>query len=1114
MDIGQPRADNIFGPYELIRELGRGSFGMVHLVRDTRNDTLVALKLPYPFVLKSNSMRRRFLRECEIGKNLSHPGIVKVIDSGEIGEIGFMISEYIDGLTLGDWLIDNEPVDYRIVALIGYHLAVALESAHKTSVIHRDLKPSNILIRRRKPDEIFDDPLLNELETVPCITDFGLARVLSEYRHEESWTGSNLVLGAPSYMAPEQALGRSDLIGPETDIHAVGILLYKIITGCSPFIGDSREAIIRRVIVEEAQIPSVLWVSLPEGLGLIIEKCLRKQPTARYRTARQLKDDLARFLNGKKPLARRKTYLDKTKSWARRHPVMATSVIAFLLTIFSVISLQAINNSIQREFIEKLLISNIENENKTRELSFQKEILDRAAYDNRLFEATGLLDKNFAERTQESLMAIDRGPDKRDFVWEMLWRRSRSQRELLQPDTSHLHALFAEYIPNQCYSLDNGIAISKKFNQIATFHEGSIVKIRHLDDGKVIQELEKPNPAGNICLIRYSRDETEFLILYHRIITTDQNTISEFQLLIRDQNSQLKKYKIERPGQWYITRAATAIDGQSIVCQERNASNNLSRITLINTRTGQYQMLSHVMPATDMVLLRDGETLLSEASDQKIHVQKISNPLFDMKIADSGEIQINPFSSDVMGNSLAVINKAGTGISVLNLQNDSSSVRQVYKAGDYKLQFCRWTGENKILALNETMSGMLIDTILGEKKDLVPKEQTANQFFSIEKDPPSIEVADNIIFSYNYMKKARPITVHQWDLNTAHEIPLNFQWLPLSLHDTKDGQSIYFSQERFLARYWLYANPEPLSDRLAGHTDEAWGAAFSPDGKLLATSSDDSSDPMTIRIWDWRAGRLVRGWKAHEATVSRVAFSPDGKILASCSLGKKDNLSLWDPQSGNKIRDLISTQGKIYSISFNQSGNILASADQDGVIILWDYLTGKIIKQIQIRKDQTCAIAFRPGSDNQLAVCHFRDIFIINTDSGEIIKNWQTSSEATSLNFSSDGRYLGAAEDVGSVSVWDMESKKRLVRWEAEGESLSAIRFIPDGDHFLVAVGDLKGGLHIWNLKTEIKVLQLKRQSDKIHQIAITPDGKNLATTSHDNSVILWRTDPIIRPGN
>lgn len=269
---------------------------------------------------------------------------------------------------------------------------------------------------------------------------------------------------------------------------------------------------------------------------------------------------------------------------------------------------------------------------------------------------------------------------------------------------------------------------------------------------------------------------------------------------------------------------------------------------------------------------------------------------------------------------------------------------------------------------------------------------------------------------------------------------------------------------------------------------------------------------MTIRLWDWRAGKLVRGWKAHEATVSKVAFSPNGNILASCSLGKKDNLTLWDPQTARKIRDLTSAQTKIYSISFNQSGKCLASADQDGIVIIWDTETGELKKRIQIRKDQTSAIAFRPGYNNQLAICINRDVYIVNTDSGEIMESWLTNSQTTSLNFSPDGRYLAATDDAGSVYVWDVLTRQRKVRWEAYGETLSAVRFIPDGDHFLVAAGGVSGGLNIWNLKTEIKVFHLKRHTDKIHEIAITPDGKNLATVSQDNSIMLWRTEPITRP--
>lgn len=1102
---------DFFGPYQFIRELGRGSFGMVHLVRDTRSNTLAALKLPYPFVLKSGSMRRRFIRECEIGKQLNHPGIVKVVDSGEIGEIGYMVSEFIDGLTLGDWLIEHEPLDYRIVALIGYHLADSLVAAHGTSVIHRDLKPSNILMRTRRPEEKFLDPLLNEMQTIPCITDFGLARVLSEIRHEESWTGYNQILGAPSFMAPEQALGHSDLVGPETDIHAIGILMYKLIVGYSPFIGDSREAIIRRVIMEEPQIPSALRPALPEGLGLIIEKCLRKRIKSRYRNATRLKEDLARFLRGEKPLARRRTILEKGRSWARQHPVKATSAIAFLLAMFSVITLQAYNNRIQKAYIKQLLVTNSEKDSQTKELSNQKQILDRAAYDNRLEEATGLLAKNFAERAQELLMSIDRGQGNRDFVWEMLWRRSRAQRELLQPDEFYHHALLSEFSAKECYTLDNGIAISKKLNQIANYHEGALIKIRNIETGKVLYELRKQHPDSNICLMRYSRDELDFLLLANRIVVNNNQSHSEFNLQVLGEDGKLIEFKIERPGSWYITRAASVISGHKIVCQERNANDKISRISMIDIRTGEYHVLSHIKPVSNLMLLRDGEHVLAANEDGRLHVKKITQQSFDKVIGNSDDYQIGPFSSDIMGESLVIINKTGSEIAFWDLQNKSTNPRE-FQPGDYPLHFCRWTSENKLIALNEYMKGAVIDTLQNQVVKLEPLKEIKEKFFSLNAASPAVEVVNNIIYTYNYSKDVRPVSIQQWDMNTGQEIALNFEWLPPSLLNPADGQSLFFTQERFLTRYWLNARLETDFDRLPGHTDEAWGADFSPDGNLLATSSDDGDDPMTIRLWNWREGNLVRGWKAHEATVSRVAFSPDGKILASCSLGTKDNLAFWDPLTATKIKDLTGAHSKIYSISFNQSGTCLASAGNDGILIVWDVKTGKLKSQFQIRSDRISSIAYRPGFENQLAACMARDVYIINSDTGDILESWQTNSQATSLNFSPDGRYIAATEDTGSVYVWDVQTRQRKVRWEAAGENLSAIRFIPDGDHFLVAAGDESGGLHIWNLKTEIKVFYLKRQADKIHEIAITSDGKTLATASQDYSVNLWRTDPISRP--
>ncbi|MFM7590215.1 MAG: hypothetical protein ACKO85_00335, partial [Isosphaeraceae bacterium] len=601
---------------------------------------------------------------------------------------------------------------------------------------------------------------------------------------------------------------------------------------------------------------------MPEGLGLIIEKCLRKQIKSRYRSATLLKEDLARFIRGEKPLARRRTILEKSRSWARRHPVIATSAIAFLLAMFSVITVQAYNNRIQKRYIDQLLASNSEKESKSRELSIQKENLDRAAYDNRLEEATNLLDRNFAERTQELLLAVDRGPGKRDFVWDMLWRRSRAQREIFKPDEFYLHALVVELSNQGCYSLDNGIAISKKLNQIASYHESALVKIRNIETGKVLEELRKPSPDSKLCLMRYSRDETDFLLLTHRILGTENQAESEFQLQVRDQSGQLKEFKIARPGKWTISRAATGISNHQIVCQEKNQADNLCRITTIDIKTGEYQVVNHINPGSSLMLLRDGEHVLSANDDCQLHVRKITQQPYDKSLGKSGDFQIGPFSSDIMGHSLALISQTGLKVAIWDLQNNSTTAPHEFQPADHPIQFCRWASEENLIAFNDLMKGAVIDTRLGQINPLKPLKEVNKKFFSLNAEPPGLEVANNIIYTYNYSKDVRPISIQQWDMNTGKEIPLNFQWQPPSLLNPQDGHSLFFIQERFLTRYWLNARPEPLSDSLPGHTDETWGAAFSPDGNLLATSSDDSDDPMTIRIWDWRAGKLVRGWKA------------------------------------------------------------------------------------------------------------------------------------------------------------------------------------------------------------------------------------------------------------
>ncbi len=246
----------------------------------------------------------RFLREARAAARLDHPHIVRVYDAGELGPLGYFIaSEFCPGPNLHRWLGSrNGAVPSRMAASWLVALADAAQHAHDRGILHRDIKPANIILA---------DPAGNG-SFVPRLADFGLAKVLEEAPDE---TRSAARVGTASYMAPEQAAGRPDQIGPATDVYALGGTLYEVLTGRPPFRGESESDTLRMVIETEPIAPRSLRPGLPRDLETICLKCLNKEPSRRYGTAAGLRNDLRLFLEGRPIRARRLSPLGRAWWW-------------------------------------------------------------------------------------------------------------------------------------------------------------------------------------------------------------------------------------------------------------------------------------------------------------------------------------------------------------------------------------------------------------------------------------------------------------------------------------------------------------------------------------------------------------------------------------------------------------------------------------------------------------------------------------------------------------------------------------------------------------------------------------------------------------------------------
>jgi hypothetical protein len=297
--------------YETLGELGHGGMGVVYRAKQISLNRIVALKMIRSGDLASSEDVARFRSEAEAVARLKHPNIVHIYEVGDHDGRPYFSLEYVEGGAL-DQRIKGRPQPPRLAAELVETLSRAVHAAHQCGIVHRDLKPSNVLLT---PDG------------VPKITDFGLAKRLDD----AGQTQTGAVMGTPSYMAPEQAAGRSREIGPATDIYALGAILYELVTGRPPFLADSHEATRQLVISDEPLPPRRLQPSLPRNLEIICMKCLQKEPAKRYSSALALAEDLARFLAGKPILARPATVPEYFLRWCRRNPWAASFILAMVI---------------------------------------------------------------------------------------------------------------------------------------------------------------------------------------------------------------------------------------------------------------------------------------------------------------------------------------------------------------------------------------------------------------------------------------------------------------------------------------------------------------------------------------------------------------------------------------------------------------------------------------------------------------------------------------------------------------------------------------------------------------------------------------------------------------
>ena len=367
--------------YEILGELGRGGMGIVYHARQVRLNRPCALKMILAGAHADAVAATRFLAEATAIARLRHPNVVQIHHIGEADGLPYFELEYLEGGGL-DRRLDGTPWPSRRAAGLVEPLALAIAEAHRLGLVHRDLKPANVLLAA---------------DGTPKITDFGLVKWLAA---DSRVTATDSIMGSPSYMAPEQAEGHTDRVGPAADVYALGAILYELLTGRPPFRAATVLETLDQVRRTEPVPPTRLVPGLPRDAETLCLKCLEKDPSKRYGSADALAEDLLRFLEDRPIRSRPTPGYERSWRWCRRNPALAsliglaatlTVLVAVVSTVAALVSIRQLDRTRKAERQTQLALGKSTTAERQARLALGKSLLSEGA----ALQRTGLIGQRF-----------------------------------------------------------------------------------------------------------------------------------------------------------------------------------------------------------------------------------------------------------------------------------------------------------------------------------------------------------------------------------------------------------------------------------------------------------------------------------------------------------------------------------------------------------------------------------------------------------------------------------------------------------------------------------------------------------------------------------------------